>query len=174
HPHRRRHSAIPRSRHHAALAPPSRCVNSRPWIRPRARKPWRRGRSWMREPNSWSLPRRTLPNTEEEASSGAAAALAPIPTKSANAHLTCAQQHSTWTPSPGTQENLPVGCVTWYEAYAFCIWDGGFLPSGAEWEYAAAGVSQQREYPWGSTAPGTGNQYAIYNSQYGGNPTDIA
>ena len=47
------------------------------------RKPWRRGRSWMREPNSWSLPRRTLPNTEEEASSGAAAALAPIPTKSA-------------------------------------------------------------------------------------------
>ena len=37
----------------------------------------------MREPNSWSLPRRTLPNTEEEASSGAAAALAPIPTKSA-------------------------------------------------------------------------------------------
>ena len=46
------------------------------------RKPWRRGRSWMREPNSWSLPRRTLPNTEEEASSGAAAALAPIPTKS--------------------------------------------------------------------------------------------
>ena len=36
----------------------------------------------MREPNSWSLPRRTLPNTEEEASSGAAAALAPIPTKS--------------------------------------------------------------------------------------------
>jgi formylglycine-generating enzyme required for sulfatase activity len=53
-------------------------------------------------------------------------------------------------------------CVTWSEAYAFCIWDGGFLPSDAEWGYAAAGGSQQREYPWGSTDPGTGNQYAIF------------
>src|SRR6202007_2812018 len=62
---------------------------------------------------------------------------------------------ATWTTSPGTQENLPMNCVNWYESYAFCIWDGGFLPSEAEWEYAAAGGSQQREYPWGATAPGT-------------------
>jgi sulfatase modifying factor 1 len=70
--------------------------------------------------------------------------------------------YSTWTASPGENENLPSNCVNWYEAEAFCIWDGGFLPSDAEWEYAAAGGSQQREYPWGSTAPGTNNQYAIY------------
>ena len=56
--------------------------------------------------------------------------------------------------------------MNWWEAYAFCIWDGGFLPSEAEWEYAAAGGSQQREYPWGTAAPGTGNQYAIYGSYY--------
>jgi sulfatase modifying factor 1 len=78
-------------------------------------------------------------------------------------------QHTfTWTNSPGTQENLPINCVNWYEAYAFCIWDGGFLPSEAEWEYAAAGGDQQRQYPWGSTAPspGTESQFAIYRDDY--------
>jgi formylglycine-generating enzyme required for sulfatase activity len=74
---------------------------------------------------------------------------------------------ATWTDSPGTNENLPMNCINWYEAYAFCIWDGGFLPSETEWEYAAAGGSQQREYPWGSTDPGTGNQYAIVGGPVG-------
>ena len=72
-----------------------------------------------------------------------------------NANLASCTIYSTWTASAGSQENLPINCVNWYEAYAFCIWDGGFLPSEAEWEYAAAGGSQQREYPWGSTTPGT-------------------
>jgi sulfatase modifying factor 1 len=73
---------------------------------------------------------------------------------------------NTWTPMAGTHENLPIDCVNWYEAYAFCIWDRGFLPSAAEWEYAAAGGNEQREYPWGATDPGTASAYAIYGCDY--------
>jgi formylglycine-generating enzyme required for sulfatase activity len=79
-------------------------------------------------------------------------------------NLACNPNYATWTPTNAGHENLPINCANSYEAYAFCIWDGGFLPSEAEWEYAAAGGSQQREYPWGTTAPGTNNLYAIYGN----------
>jgi formylglycine-generating enzyme required for sulfatase activity len=59
----------------------------------------------------------------------------------------------TWTDAPGANEYVPITCIDWYEAFAFCIWDGGRLPTEAEWNYAAAGGSEQRVYPWGATAP---------------------
>jgi formylglycine-generating enzyme len=43
---------------------------------------------------------------------------------------------------------LPVSCVNWYAAFAFCVYDGGRLPTEAEWNYAAAFGSSQRPYPW--------------------------
>jgi formylglycine-generating enzyme required for sulfatase activity len=43
---------------------------------------------------------------------------------------------------------VPINCVTWHEAYAFCIWDGGFLPTEAEWELAASG-GEERVFPYG-------------------------
>jgi sulfatase modifying factor 1 len=82
-----------------------------------------------------------------------------------NANLSSCGANSTWTAAAGAQENLPINCVTWWEAYAFCIWDGGFLPSEAEWEYAAGG-SRELPYPWGATDPGTMNRYAIYDCDY--------
>jgi formylglycine-generating enzyme required for sulfatase activity len=45
-----------------------------------------------------------------------------------------------------------MNCLTWYEAMAFCAWDGGYLPTEAEWNYAAAGGDLQRAYPWSSRA----------------------
>lgn len=60
---------------------------------------------------------------------------------------------ATWTASPDVREPFPVSCVTWIEAQAFCIWDGGFLPSQAEWAFAAAGGDEQRPYPWGASPP---------------------
>jgi sulfatase modifying factor 1 len=81
-------------------------------------------------------------------------------------NLECGGGFSTWSPSAGSSENLPINCVNWWEAYAFCIWDDGFLPSEAESEYAEVGGGEQREYPWGDTDPGTLNQYAIYGCYY--------
>ncbi|HET7542323.1 MAG TPA: formylglycine-generating enzyme family protein [Polyangiaceae bacterium] len=76
--------------------------------------------------------------------------------------LGCNASYQTWTASGGGNETLPINCVDWFKAEAFCIWDGGFLPSEAEWNYAAAGGGAQRAYPWGSTAPGMNANLAVY------------
>ncbi len=56
---------------------------------------------------------------------------------------------ATWTPLAGANEDLPVNCLDWYTLFAFCAWDGGRIPTDAEWLYAAQGGNEQRWYAWG-------------------------
>jgi formylglycine-generating enzyme required for sulfatase activity len=72
----------------------------------------------------------------------------PASTAALVATLECSTTYQTWTDAPGANESVPMNCITWWDAMAFCAWDGGYLPSEAEWDYAAAGGAEQRTYPW--------------------------
>ncbi|WP_437808282.1 formylglycine-generating enzyme family protein [Sorangium sp. So ce1078] len=75
--------------------------------------------------------------------------------------LKCKPGLHTWTDDAGENEARPISCVSWFVAFAFCAWDGGRLPTEAEWNYASAGGSEQREYPWGNAFPNA--TYAVYD-----------
>lgn len=64
----------------------------------------------------------------------------------------------TYTTTPGVPEDreaYPLSCVTWDSARAFCQFQGGDLPTEAQWEYVAQVVGRDRktDFPWGSELP---------------------
>ncbi|KYF55453.1 hypothetical protein BE08_31745 [Sorangium cellulosum] len=84
--------------------------------------------------------------------------------------LRCEDPYFSWTDEAGDNEILPVNCVSWYVAFAFCAWDGGRLPTAAERHYAAAGGDEERQYPWSGphSAPEPDESYAVYGCGHDG------
>lgn len=62
-------------------------------------------------------------------------------------------------PGVETWDDHPVTLVTHRDAEAYCKWLSGkehreyFLPTEAQWEYAARGGKENRRYPWGDSYP---------------------
>jgi formylglycine-generating enzyme required for sulfatase activity len=88
----------------------------------------------------------------------------PKDTASLKAALKCDATNQTWTDGPLSNESQPQNCLDWYTAFAFCAWDGGRLPTEAEWNYAASGGNEQRYYPWSNPPTSTtiDDSYAVY------------
>ncbi len=73
---------------------------------------------------------------------------APLPTVGTD---TTSPSLCTWSRSPLGRESFAINCLAWPIARAFCKFDGGDLPSEAQWEYVAANAGRpfQSRYPWG-------------------------
>lgn len=82
-------------------------------------------------------------------------------------HLLLQHSDTGWRPLPGT-ERMPMMLVSWYGANAYTLWanrqdwrayrgdtsrsERCYLPSEAQWEYAARGAEAQT-FPWGDADP---------------------
>jgi sulfatase modifying factor 1 len=75
-----------------------------------------------------------------------------------------------WNDANFCDPQQPVVAPSWFDAVAYCEWlnqvcgrtenSGYRLPTEAEWERAARGGAEQKQFPWGDEAPETLSNYA--------------
>jgi formylglycine-generating enzyme required for sulfatase activity len=61
----------------------------------------------------------------------------------------------TFSAAPRGREALPLNCIAWDQAQAFCRFENGDLPTEAQWEYVALAATRPKKtlYPWGDDPP---------------------
>ncbi|HEY6764767.1 MAG TPA: SUMF1/EgtB/PvdO family nonheme iron enzyme [Candidatus Sulfotelmatobacter sp.] len=93
-------------------------------------------------------------------------------TQVTNAEFQCFLRATESSPTPHLQNSSfndpqqPVVAVSWFQAAQYCEWLGtqtgrGYrLPTEAEWECAARGGLEQKQFPWGDEPPQSLPDYA--------------